>query len=620
MAPYFNREVLTIPDYPQRPVAEVITNGFFTVNGQWTVLYWNKAAEKLLRKRALEIVGKNLWKTFGNSVPRSFHNSYHNSSLLDIPSHFRAYWEQHQAWFEVHTYYSEDTLSLSFKSSDAHDRPAIPAHPNIQLKLLNEVYRLVLQVTNDCVWEWDLVNKELFWIDRGHHRIFGYAIENALIPQHFWESRVHPDDKERVLASINNFLSENSQLIWETEYRFKRANGEYAYVHDRGHIIYDSSNGTTRMIGATHDITDRKAAEKQLVESELKLALIAKQTINAVVITDCDQNIIWVNSAFVRITEYSLSEVIGRKSGDFLRGPDTNPVTVAYLEKQILNREPFDCTIVNYSKSRRRYWLHVQGQALLDDLGNCEQFFFIQTDVTEKVLLENKLSEERLSRQKAITSAVLVAQENERADIGREMHDNLNQILGAAKLYVELAKTDQENRGMFLEKSSDYILEVIQEIRKISKALITPVLVMGLIDSIKILINDLLLTNPIGLELLEENVDEALLSDKLQLDIFRIVQEQMQNILKHAQASQATIAIKQTLYSITLQIQDNGKGCELNSGKNGVGIMNIQSRAELCGGRMNILSAPDEGFILKVVIPIKKPQEPKQDPTDSPGQ
>ena len=72
----------------------------------------------------------------------------------------------------------------------------IADHPEQQLKVLNELYRFVTEVTNDCLWEWDLQNKEMFWIDGGHKRVFGYPIENTLIPQSFWEELLHPDDKE----------------------------------------------------------------------------------------------------------------------------------------------------------------------------------------------------------------------------------------------------------------------------------------------------------------------------------------------------------------------------------------------------------------------------------------
>ena len=348
------------------------------------------------------------------------------------------------------------------------------------------MYRLITEVTTDCLWEWDLLSEQIFWIDGGHKRVFGYEIQNALIPQRFWEARLHPDDKVRILTSVHEFFTESSADDWEQEYRFQKLDGEYAHVHDRGHIVYNQGKRTSRMIGATQDITGRKSAESQLLRSERNLA------------------------------------------------------------------------------------------------------------------------RQQLKNQKEIIAAVLIAQEKERANIGKELHDNLNQILGAAKLYIELAKTDEEDREMLLQKSVGYIVTVIEEIRDISKHLAIPRLnIMGLAESIKILIEDVMRINPIHIQFRERGIHPAELNEALQLDIFRIVQEQLNNILKHAKASQAEIQLAKTNDTVELVISDNGEGCDITTNNKGVGIMNIMIRADLYQGTVSILSHPGEGYVLKVGFPIK---------------
>ena len=215
---------------------------------------------------------------------------------------------------------------------------------------------------------------------------------------------------------------------------------------------------------------------------------------------------------------------------------------------------------------------------------------------------EKKLVQEGLTRQKAMTHAALVAQESERAKIGKELHDNLNQILGAAKLYIEMAKTDDENREMCLEKSSGFIVNVIEEIRRISKTLSTPGMIMGLLESIKILLDDLITVHAIKIEFQEEGITEEDLDEKLQLTIFRIVQEQLTNILKHANATCATIHLTRQGNEIVLLISDNGNGCNILKEEKGIGIINIRSRAELYHGIVTTVSNPGEGYVLKVVL------------------
>jgi hypothetical protein len=92
-------------------------------------------------------------------------------------------------------------------------------------------------MTNDCLWEWDVNTMELFWIDNCHKRNFDYDIENALIPRRFWDNRIHPEDKDRVLEKLNKSLFSRNGFIWQNEYRFQKANGDFAYVQDRGCII-----------------------------------------------------------------------------------------------------------------------------------------------------------------------------------------------------------------------------------------------------------------------------------------------------------------------------------------------------------------------------------------------
>jgi PAS domain S-box-containing protein len=459
--------------YSGSPISETITNGFFTVDQKWTVKYWNKAAENILSIQAKDIVGMNLWEKFSDIIPIEFYNVYHFAFLQNVPAHFEEYWGEMGAWFDVITYHCDDTLSVSFKS---HNKPAQPENSERQLTILNELYRFVTEVTNDCLWEWNFESKDLFWIDGGHRRVFGYPIENAIIPQSFWESLVHPDDKERVLTGLNKIINEGTSNVWEDEYRFKKITGDYAYVYDRGHIIYGKDRKACRMIGATQDITARQSAESKLIQ-------------------------------------------------------------------------------------------------------------------------------ERLTRQKEITHAVLAAQEKERANIGRELHNNLNQILGAAKLYIETAKKDEAHREICLERSCDYIVSVIGGIRNIANTLAMPTMIEGLFESIQIIIADLaIIMQALKIDFQKNGINEEELNEDLEFDIFRIVQEQLNNIIKHAKATWAIINLTRNANEIILLISDNGQGCDLLKTKMGTGIINIVSRAELYDGYATTFSKPGEGYELKVVF------------------
>jgi len=229
----------------------------------------------------------------------------------------------------------------------------------------------------------------------------------------------------------------------------------------------------------------------------------------------------------------------------------------------------------------------------------------LANDVTERIQLENELNEQRVTRQRQITEAVILAQEKERTEIGKELHDNVNQILGASNLYINTAMTDDELRQELLERSTELVCKAINEIRKISKSLITPGLrEIGLIESVEDVIDDMKLARAdLGIELDLQNITEEQIEDKRKLTVFRIVQEQLNNIVKHARATRVLIRLSMEGSDLVVTVADNGVGFDVGRHRKGVGITNIISRAELFSGKVEIQSQPGEGTTLTVSLP-----------------
>lgn len=167
---------------------------------------------------------------------------------------------------------------------------------------------------------------------------------------------------------------------------------------------------------------------------------------------------------------------------------------------------------------------------------------------------------------------------------------------------MELSKTDDLSRREYLDKASEYIVNVIQDIRKISKLLVTPILEIGLIDSISVLIEDIKLTSQLSVEYVQDFI-EAELSEQMQFDIFRIIQEQLSNIIRHAEATHATVSLISSDHNLHLLITDNGKGCNLEGGIKGAGIINIKTRAGAHNAKVVMASQEGEGFELSVIFP-----------------
>jgi diguanylate cyclase (GGDEF)-like protein/PAS domain S-box-containing protein len=135
------------------------------------------------------------------------------------------------------------------------------------LRLSQERFELVTRATSDAIWDWNLSTDELWW-NEGFQKLFGYSGDEIGTDIGSWTDRVHPDDAERVLHDIHRHI-ESGKHHWSDEYRFKRSDGSYAFVIDRGYVVYDSEDKPIRMLGSMMDVTERKSLEDQLTHQAL---------------------------------------------------------------------------------------------------------------------------------------------------------------------------------------------------------------------------------------------------------------------------------------------------------------------------------------------------------------
>jgi PAS domain S-box-containing protein len=247
------------------------------------------------------------------------------------------------------------------------------------------------------------------------------------------------------------------------------------------------------------------------------------------------------------------------------------------------------------------------------EMNTFERIANLVTIIIESKRAEEKLLKQELDKQKQIAQAIVDAQEKERAEIGKELHDNINQILSTTKLYLELAKNDNNQRLNLINRSAGNIHNAIHEIRNISRSLVpSSIGDLGLQDSIADLVESIRTTKTIHVEFYPAGEFDTRISDKAKLMLFRIIQEQVNNVLKHSGARNLIIELilAEADRNIELSITDDGKGFNPEKvRKKGLGLSNITSRAELFGGKVNIQSAPGRGCKLRVQIPINRSQK-----------
>jgi two-component system, NarL family, sensor histidine kinase UhpB len=240
---------------------------------------------------------------------------------------------------------------------------------------------------------------------------------------------------------------------------------------------------------------------------------------------------------------------------------------------------------------------------LRDTKGIAYRMIGSMQDVSKQTILEEKLAQEIKLKEKQIADAMQEAKETERSDLGKELHDNVNQLLGVSRLYLAMAKQGGPDSEKHIGRSAEYTLNAIEEIRKLTKGLAKDeIRDFGLCDSIDNLISDMRQVNKVKISCSLDHSIENLMNDKFKLNVFRIVQEHMNNILKHAHAKTITLSLTRKSKSFTLVIADNGVGFDTSAKRKGIGIDNIKSRAAAYNGNAEFASAPDEGCVLTIAF------------------
>lgn len=225
-------------------------------------------------------------------------------------------------------------------------------------------------------------------------------------------------------------------------------------------------------------------------------------------------------------------------------------------------------------------------------------------DVTNLHQLEiERLKKSKTDEHKKITKAMIEAQELERHYLGQELHDNINQLLLGSKLYLEL---EGERNDLFKEVIKyplELINQTINEIRLLSKKLVSPVINFNLHGLIEDLLSNLH-KNSTTTTHFKYDFSDTLISHHLKLNIYRIIQEQLNNIAKHAKANDINISITETNRILCITVSDDGVGFNLANKAKGIGISNMKNRVASFKGKMEIVSSEGNGCNTIIHIPI----------------
>lgn len=485
---------------------------------------------------------------------------------------------------------------------------------NKELKKRDILLSASQQIARLGSWEWDLQTFEVTWSDELYRILgvrrdqFGNTMESFLGLLHSVDRRIRINHFQEAIRTHEPFDFEENVI---------RPDGVMRILHSQGRVVTNENGTVIRLLGVSMDVTERKRAEEKfrnLLECAPDAMIIARQ----------DGRIVLVNAQTELLFGYSRSELLGQQT-EMLVPERLRPVLNYFMTP----------TTVQGDESPELYGLRKNNtefpvEVSLSPLETEEGILVTSAirDITEQTRLRSRLlaaERQHSTDLRRYIQSVQHAQEDERQRISRDLHDDLCQRLSGMKLNVEVIADDIPAKDRTLRRKllgfNKQCEEMIIEVRRMA-ANLRPVVLddFGLVSALGLLTREFEKMHKIPVELEINESVRLELEPQLEIALYRIAQEALSNIAKHAQASRVTVGIRKAEDAVVLRIGDNGKGLARGEvdprtdALHGLGLISMRERAGLLGGLL-AFDSTRKGTIITVTIPMTLRMRHEEDAT-----
>jgi two-component system CheB/CheR fusion protein len=443
----------------------------------------NHAAAALLKLDADVLKGMLLKKDLKLPFLDSLFQAFTDVVLQDTRLHVDCYVETEGIWLEVTAVKMMDGVVATFtditQKKTAEERLkknfAELVTTKEHLKSLNadletkviertrllsaseERFRLVARATNDALWDWDIVNNQV-WFSDAFYLKFDYD-QTVPFDRRMWLSKIHPDDQKRVDTSIHQTINSGKKQ-WSLEYRFCRANGEYAHILDRGYVLQDEYNTPHRMLGSMLDITDLKQAEHEIASNVAHRKFLAESMPVIVWTASATGQVDFVNNQFEVYTGIRYNDALEDGWKAAMHPEDLTRFETQWREA-IVYKSDFQLEVRLRLYNGYHHWNILRAKSRKDDTGDIVSWVITTIDIHEQKqlheLLERKV-DERTAELVKMNHALEVSNNDLQQFASVASHD-LQEPLRKIHLYANLIG---DRYGQSLDGASGYLHKIVQ--------------------------------------------------------------------------------------------------------------------------------------------------------------
>jgi PAS domain S-box-containing protein len=414
-----------------------------------------------------------------------------------------------------------------------------------------------------------------------------------------WNKSFHPEDQKRGWDAWQNAINNNAG--YSLECRLRRADGVYQWWLIRALPSLDANGNVLKWVGTCTDINKLKLAEEEI----LMLGNSLKFVNECISITDMENNILFVNESFLNTYGYNASELIG-KHISIVRSRDKSPALVGEI-LSATNGGGWKGELWNKRKDGSEFPVYLSTTVMNDKDNKPFGLIGVATDITDRRKANEEIKEAKRQLEQ-LYSHLTDVRENERAEISREIHDELGQSLTALKMDLNWIK-DIVGITPIVQKKLDGMLELvsnsIKKVQNISANLRPGILDdLGLSSAIEWYCSEF--ENRSGIKCHLDLEDISGIDLKIQLAYFRILQEGLTNIARHANAKNVNVQLLLFSRHLYLKICDDGIGIgedKINS-KTSLGLIGIKERLREFNGTLEIKTSLKKGTSLIICVPL----------------